>query len=164
MGPGRAIAIPLYPRGDGTEGDRGSVEVMGGPTLRVGRGGLETLAEGPEALGADRGDAVLVLERALHQEEGLARDGQAMAPEQGRSHDRVPEPGLILQGQEREALGGARALGADGDKAPPGRHAAGQPGSAGAATRGPPALSSPTGAAAGRRRARGAACPPSARP
>jgi len=78
--------------------------------LRVGRGGLEALEEGPEALGADGGDAVLVLEGALHQEEGLARDGQSVAPEQGRAHDHVHEPGLVLQVQEDEALGGARAL------------------------------------------------------
>ena len=73
--------------------------------LRVGRGGLEALAEGPEALGADRGDAVLVLEGALHQEEGLARDGQSVAPEQGRAHDHVDELGLVLQVQEAQAPG-----------------------------------------------------------
>ena len=46
------------------------MEVMRGRALRVGGVGRQGCAEGPEALGADRGDAVLVLEGALHRRKG----------------------------------------------------------------------------------------------
>jgi len=68
------------------------------------------MAQGSEPLGAHGGDVVLPLQRALDQQERLADQGQPVPVEECRAHDHVDEPGLVLEVEEDEALGGAGPL------------------------------------------------------
>ena len=64
-------------------------------------------------LGADGGDPLLVLQRALHQQKRLLEDHQAPLGEQIGADDDVGDAGFVLDRQENEPLGGARSLAGD---------------------------------------------------
>src|SRR5690349_12342477 len=74
-----------------------SVKVMG-------RHCAETVPQRPEALGADGDHVVLLLERALDEQERLVDESQPVTVEEGRAHDHVDQARLVLQVQEHEAL------------------------------------------------------------
>src|SRR5882762_9692644 len=61
-------------------------------------------------VGAHRDDAVLTLRDSRHQQIGLGHQGDAMTREDRRRHDHVRDARLVLQGEEDEALRGARPL------------------------------------------------------
>jgi len=68
------------------------------------------VAQRPEPLGAHRGDIVLALQRAFDQKKWLVHQRQPVPVEERGPHDDVDEAGLVLEVQEHEPLGGARAL------------------------------------------------------
>src|SRR5438477_13055725 len=74
------------------------------------------MAEGwqaPHRVRADRDDPVLLLRDPRHQKVWLGHQRDTMARENRRRHDHVRDPRLVLEGEEDEALRGARALADD---------------------------------------------------
>ena len=63
-----------------------------------------------QILGDEVDDALLALQAAAAIEEGGAERGAAEAFEDSRPDDQVGDPGLVLEGDEDDAVGAARAL------------------------------------------------------
>jgi len=78
--------------------------------VRVDRGAVGQGGELRHALGLDRGDAVLVLQHALDQQKRRLDDDQAIGGVEIGPDDDVGDAGFVFEGEEDEALGGARAL------------------------------------------------------
>src|SRR5229473_5882647 len=81
------------------------------------RGVAGALTQGTQAsrhiaqiLGDDVDDALLALQAAAAIEEGGAERGAAEAFEDRRPDDQIGDPGLVLKGDEDDAVGAARAL------------------------------------------------------
>ena len=83
----------------------GSVEIVG---VEVDVDALHAL----HLLGADRGDAVLVLQHAVDDQERLLDDDQPIAREQIGPDDDVGDAGFVLEREEDEALWPCPAAGA----------------------------------------------------
>src|SRR5207244_9026100 len=66
--------------------------------------------ERPEALAFDRERSVLLLEAAFDDDRAASDDDRAVLAEEVGTDDRLTHPGLVLEGQEDEPLGGPRPL------------------------------------------------------
>src|SRR6266850_1597481 len=66
-----------------------------------------------DALGANRRHAVLILQDAVHEQEGLIGDDQPIADEEIGPHDDVRDAGLVFQREKHEAFRGPRPLARD---------------------------------------------------
>src|SRR5438105_962415 len=78
---------------------------------------LEGIAQRPEAIALDAGHSVVLLEAALDDEKGRREDRPAVVLEGVGVDDDVGDPRLVLEREEDEALGGARALADDAESA-----------------------------------------------
>src|SRR5579863_2469706 len=103
--PGFGGCIVAYPQRFRARGTSGSAEV-------VARHG-QHLFERPEPLPTHRDAAVALLQHPLDDQARRAGDQLAVSLQEVGGDDRLRHAGLVLQGEEEETLGGARALADD---------------------------------------------------
>src|SRR3954471_13639872 len=104
----RALSTAALSHG-GRRGSTGSVEIVRADLV------VDRVVDAPEAVALHAGDAVVLLQAALDDEQRAGQDGAAVLLERFRVDDDVRDAGFVLQREEDESLRGARALADDAE-------------------------------------------------